>query len=158
MRSLGDLQDAIRYGAVKRLRPKFMSVSTTFIGLVPIMWSIGAGADVMKRVTAPIVGRDLHLIPPRARRLSGDLRGLEMALRGQEDPARRLSRRQSGRTRWEAAMATMTIAARARKHATATMASFFWSLGTAAARLGTFRKGERMPTPRPAMAPPNRLK
>jgi len=56
MRSLRDLQDAIRYGAVKRLRPKFMSVSTTFIGLVPIMWSIGAGADVMKRITAPLIG------------------------------------------------------------------------------------------------------
>jgi Cu(I)/Ag(I) efflux system membrane protein CusA/SilA len=56
MRSLGDLQEAIRYGAVKRLRPKFMSVSTTFIGLVPIMWSIGAGADVMKRITAPMIG------------------------------------------------------------------------------------------------------
>jgi Cu(I)/Ag(I) efflux system membrane protein CusA/SilA len=56
MRSLGDLQAAIRYGAVKRLRPKFMSVSTTFVGLVPIMWSIGAGADVMKRITAPMVG------------------------------------------------------------------------------------------------------
>jgi Cu(I)/Ag(I) efflux system membrane protein CusA/SilA len=56
MRGLGDLQDAIRYGAVKRLRPKFMSVSTTFIGLVPIMWSIGAGADVMKRITAPLIG------------------------------------------------------------------------------------------------------
>jgi Cu(I)/Ag(I) efflux system membrane protein CusA/SilA len=56
MRSLADLQEAIRYGAVKRLRPKFMSVSTTFIGLVPIMWSIGAGADVMKRIAAPMVG------------------------------------------------------------------------------------------------------
>jgi Cu(I)/Ag(I) efflux system membrane protein CusA/SilA len=56
MRSLGDLQEAIRYGAVKRLRPKFMSVSTTFIGLVPIMWSIGAGADVMKRISAPMIG------------------------------------------------------------------------------------------------------
>ncbi len=56
LRSLADLQAAIRYGAVKRLRPKFMSVSTTFIGLVPIMWSIGAGADVMKRITAPMIG------------------------------------------------------------------------------------------------------
>jgi Cu(I)/Ag(I) efflux system membrane protein CusA/SilA len=56
MRSLGDLQESIRYGAVRRLRPKFMSVSTTFIGLVPIMWAIGAGSDVMKRVTAPLVG------------------------------------------------------------------------------------------------------
>ena len=41
LRSLADLQEAIRYGAVKRLRPKFMTVATTFLGLVPIMWSIG---------------------------------------------------------------------------------------------------------------------
>jgi Cu(I)/Ag(I) efflux system membrane protein CusA/SilA len=56
MKSLEDLQEAIRYGAVKRLRPKFMTVATTFVGLVPIMWSIGAGADVMKRITAPLIG------------------------------------------------------------------------------------------------------
>jgi Cu(I)/Ag(I) efflux system membrane protein CusA/SilA len=56
LRSLGELQEAIRYGAVKRLRPKFMTVATTFVGLVPIMWSIGAGADVMKRITAPLIG------------------------------------------------------------------------------------------------------
>ena len=56
LRNLGELQEAIRYGAVKRLRPKFMTVATTFVGLVPIMWSIGAGADVMKRITAPLIG------------------------------------------------------------------------------------------------------
>ncbi len=56
LKSLADLQEAIRYGAVRRLRPKFMTVSTTFIGLVPIMWSIGAGSDVMKRIAAPLVG------------------------------------------------------------------------------------------------------
>ena len=56
LRSLADLQDAIRYGAVKRLRPKFMTVATTFLGLVPIMWSIGTGADVMKRIAAPMIG------------------------------------------------------------------------------------------------------
>lgn len=56
LRSLADLQEAIRYGAVKRLRPKFMTVATTFLGLVPILWSIGAGADVMKRIAAPMVG------------------------------------------------------------------------------------------------------
>jgi hypothetical protein len=56
LRSLPDLQETIRYGAVKRLRPKFMTVSTTFLGLVPIMWSIGAGSDMMKRVVAPMVG------------------------------------------------------------------------------------------------------
>jgi Cu(I)/Ag(I) efflux system membrane protein CusA/SilA len=43
-------------GAVQRLRPKFMTVTTTFIGLVPIMWAIGAGADTMKRIAAPMVG------------------------------------------------------------------------------------------------------
>ncbi len=56
LRSLGDLQEAIRYGAVKRLRPKFMTVATTFLGLVPIMWSIGTGSDVMKRIAAPMIG------------------------------------------------------------------------------------------------------
>jgi Cu(I)/Ag(I) efflux system membrane protein CusA/SilA len=56
LRSLTDLQEAIRYGAVRRLRPKFMTVATTFFGLVPIMWSIGAGSDVMKRIAAPMVG------------------------------------------------------------------------------------------------------
>jgi Cu(I)/Ag(I) efflux system membrane protein CusA/SilA len=56
LRSLADLQEAIRYGAVKRLRPKFMTVATTFLGLVPIMWSMGAGSDVMKRIAAPMIG------------------------------------------------------------------------------------------------------
>ena len=56
LRSLADLQETIRYGAVKRLRPKFMTVATTFLGLIPIMWSIGAGADVMKRIAAPMIG------------------------------------------------------------------------------------------------------
>ena len=56
LRSLADLQEAIRYGAVKRLRPKFMTVATTFIGLIPIMWSIGTGSDVMKRIAAPMIG------------------------------------------------------------------------------------------------------
>jgi Cu(I)/Ag(I) efflux system membrane protein CusA/SilA len=56
LRSLPDLQEAIRYGAVMRLRPKFMTVATTFIGLVPILWSIGTGSDVMKRIAAPMVG------------------------------------------------------------------------------------------------------
>lgn len=56
LKTLADLQEVIRYGAVRRLRPKFMTVSTTFIGLVPIMWSIGVGSDVMKRIAAPMVG------------------------------------------------------------------------------------------------------
>jgi Cu(I)/Ag(I) efflux system membrane protein CusA/SilA len=56
LRSLRDLQDAILHGAVKRIRPKFMTVATMFMGLVPIMWSAGAGADVMKRIAAPMIG------------------------------------------------------------------------------------------------------
>jgi Cu(I)/Ag(I) efflux system membrane protein CusA/SilA len=56
LKSLKDLQDAIHAGAVKRIRPKFMTVATMFIGLVPIMWSTGTGADVMKRIAAPMLG------------------------------------------------------------------------------------------------------
>jgi Cu(I)/Ag(I) efflux system membrane protein CusA/SilA len=54
--SLKDLQAAILEGAVKRIRPKFMTVAAMFFGLVPIMWSVGAGADVMKRIAAPMIG------------------------------------------------------------------------------------------------------
>jgi len=56
LRHLADLQQAIREGAVMRLRPKFMTVATMFLGLIPIMWSTGAGADVMKRIAAPLIG------------------------------------------------------------------------------------------------------
>ena len=56
LRSLADLRAAVLHGAVRRIRPKFMTVATMFMGLVPIMWSTGAGADVMKRVAAPMVG------------------------------------------------------------------------------------------------------
>jgi len=56
LRSLADLQQAVLHGAVKRIRPKFMTVATMFMGLVPIMWSVGAGADVMKRIAAPMIG------------------------------------------------------------------------------------------------------
>jgi len=56
LNSLKDLQACILHGAVKRIRPKFMTVATMFVGLVPIMWSTGAGADVMKRIAAPMIG------------------------------------------------------------------------------------------------------
>jgi Cu(I)/Ag(I) efflux system membrane protein CusA/SilA len=56
MRSIADLKEAIEYGAVKRLRPKFMTVAVMFMGLVPIMWSTGAGSDVMRRIAAPMIG------------------------------------------------------------------------------------------------------
>ena len=56
LRNLRDLQEAILHGAVKRIRPKFMTVACMFMGLIPIMWSAGAGADVMKRIAAPMIG------------------------------------------------------------------------------------------------------
>ena len=54
--SRADLEEAIYHGAVKRVRPKLMTVAAAFMGLMPIMWSVGSGADVMKRVAAPMVG------------------------------------------------------------------------------------------------------
>ena len=56
MRTEQDLEEAIVHGAVKRVRPKMMTVMAAFMGLLPIMWSTGAGADMMKRVAAPMVG------------------------------------------------------------------------------------------------------
>jgi len=56
MRSWADLEDAIVEGAVHRLRPKMMTVAVMFMGLLPIMWSHGTGADVMKRIAAPMIG------------------------------------------------------------------------------------------------------
>ncbi|MBZ5553618.1 MAG: CusA/CzcA family heavy metal efflux RND transporter [Acidobacteriia bacterium] len=56
MRNKEDLKEAILHGAVKRLRPKVMTVGVMFMGLVPIMWSTGSGADVMKRIAAPMIG------------------------------------------------------------------------------------------------------
>jgi Cu(I)/Ag(I) efflux system membrane protein CusA/SilA len=56
MKSLEDLEDAVEHGAVKRIRPKMMTVMAILMGLLPIMWSQGAGADVMKRIAAPMVG------------------------------------------------------------------------------------------------------
>jgi Cu(I)/Ag(I) efflux system membrane protein CusA/SilA len=56
MKSLEDLKHAVVEGAVHRVRPKLMTVAALFMGLVPIMWSLGAGADVMKRIAAPMIG------------------------------------------------------------------------------------------------------
>lgn len=56
MRTLADLKEAIEYGAVHRLRPKVMTVAVMVMGLLPIMWSTGAGADVMRRIAAPLLG------------------------------------------------------------------------------------------------------
>ena len=51
-----DLMTAISNGAVKRVRPVIMLSASTVVGLLPIMWSQGTGADVMKRIAAPMVG------------------------------------------------------------------------------------------------------
>ena len=56
LRTLADLDTAILHGAVKRVRPKMMTVTAAFMGLLPIMWSTSAGADVMKRIAAPMIG------------------------------------------------------------------------------------------------------
>ena len=56
MNSLRDLQEAIEEGAVQRIRPKMMTVMAILMGLLPIMWGHGAGADTMKRIAAPMVG------------------------------------------------------------------------------------------------------
>ncbi|MGA7743765.1 MAG: CusA/CzcA family heavy metal efflux RND transporter [Polyangia bacterium] len=56
LRTTNDLVEAIIHGAVKRVRPKAMTVCAAFIGLLPIMWSAGTGADLMKRIAAPMVG------------------------------------------------------------------------------------------------------
>ncbi|HYD50129.1 MAG TPA: efflux RND transporter permease subunit, partial [Terriglobales bacterium] len=56
LRTPADLEEAIVHGAVKRVRPKMMTVLADLLGLLPIMWAMGAGADMMKRIAAPVVG------------------------------------------------------------------------------------------------------
>jgi Cu(I)/Ag(I) efflux system membrane protein CusA/SilA len=56
MRGTDDLRDAIYHGAVKRVRPKAMTAAVIIAGLVPILWSTGAGADIMKRIATPMIG------------------------------------------------------------------------------------------------------
>ena len=63
LRNLADLKEAVIHGAVKRIRPKMMTVAAASMGLMPIMWSVGTGADLMKRVAAPHGGRALHVVP-----------------------------------------------------------------------------------------------
>jgi len=53
MKTIGDLEGAVMEGAVQRVRPKMMTVFAILLGLLPIMWSSGAGSDVMKRIAAP---------------------------------------------------------------------------------------------------------
>ncbi len=56
LNNLNELDEAIIHGAVKRARPKMMTVFAAFMGLLPIMWSTSAGSDVMKRIAAPMIG------------------------------------------------------------------------------------------------------
>lgn len=56
MQTLKDLQEAVMEGAVKRVRPKIMTVSAIIAGLLPIMWSHGTGSEVMRRIAAPMIG------------------------------------------------------------------------------------------------------
>jgi copper/silver efflux system protein len=56
LRNHADLKAVVLEGAAKRIRPKFMTVATMAIGLLPILWSTGTGADLMKRIAAPLVG------------------------------------------------------------------------------------------------------
>jgi copper/silver efflux system protein len=56
MRDANDLWHAIHDGAVKRIRPKTMTVLTAFTGLLPLLWATGAGADTMRRLAAPMIG------------------------------------------------------------------------------------------------------
>jgi copper/silver efflux system protein len=56
MRTRADVDAAVEYGAVERVRPKIMTVMAIMAGLLPILWSQGTGADMMKRIAAPMVG------------------------------------------------------------------------------------------------------
>jgi Cu(I)/Ag(I) efflux system membrane protein CusA/SilA len=56
IRSLDDIIEAHAEGTIQRVRPKLMTVGTMLIGLLPLLWAEGSGADVMKRIAAPMVG------------------------------------------------------------------------------------------------------
>jgi Cu(I)/Ag(I) efflux system membrane protein CusA/SilA len=56
LRSADDLYAAVHEGAVKRLRPKAMTVATDMIGLLPLLWATGTGAEVSRRLVAPLIG------------------------------------------------------------------------------------------------------
>jgi len=56
LQTMADLEAAVIEGAVQRVRPKIMTVLSTMMGLMPIMWTTGTGSDVMKRIAAPMIG------------------------------------------------------------------------------------------------------
>jgi copper/silver efflux system protein len=82
MISMGDLYAAAKEGAVQRIRPKIMTACVILFGLMPIMCSPTwqAGADVMNRIAAPMIGGGDHQRDPGVAHLSGDLRHLAAAL------------------------------------------------------------------------------
>ncbi len=56
MKTFDDLKEAVLHGSVRRIRPKVMTVATNFLGFLPILWAAGTGADMMKRIAAPMLG------------------------------------------------------------------------------------------------------
>ena len=78
--SRADVDAAVEEGAVERVRPKMMTVTAIMAGLVPILWSQGTGADVMKRIAAPMVGGMVTSDRAHARGDSGDLLAVEGAV------------------------------------------------------------------------------
>ncbi len=56
LRTRADLLEAIHAGAVRRIRPKFMTVATAFFALLPLLWASGTGAEVTRRIVAPMIG------------------------------------------------------------------------------------------------------
>ena len=56
MATWAELAEAVDHGAVQRIRPKMMTVAAIILSLAPILWATGIGADVMRRIAAPMVG------------------------------------------------------------------------------------------------------
>ena len=88
LRNKGELIEAIIHGAVKRVRPKAMTVMAAFMGLMPIMWSAAVGADMMKRVAAPMVGGLATSFAAGTAGLPQHLLPVEMARRSQTSDLR----------------------------------------------------------------------
>ena len=87
-----ELYAAVIEGAVERVRPKMMTVASTMIGLLPILWGTGTGASVMKRIAAPMIGGMVSstiltlLVVPAIWSLVQE-RGLRTAARKADDPS-----------------------------------------------------------------------
>ena len=77
---MSDLHAAVKEGAVQRIRPKIMTVCAILFGLLPIMWSPAdrGGADVMKRIAAPMIGGVITSAHPGIADLPGDFRHLAL--------------------------------------------------------------------------------